>query len=46
LPAVWSLPEPEERWEKLHEAIRAAAVPLKMGKLWMTGPQARAAGLE
>mmetsp|Transcript_8718 Transcript_8718/g.17926 ORF Transcript_8718/g.17926 Transcript_8718/m.17926 type:complete len:380 (-) Transcript_8718:8-1147(-) len=29
----------QERWEKLHEAIRAAAVPLKMGKLWMTGPQ-------
>lgn len=30
----------EERWEKLHEAIRTAALPLKMGKLWMTGAQA------
>eukprot|EP00933_Yihiella_yeosuensis_P030827 TRINITY_DN24399_c0_g1_i1.p1 TRINITY_DN24399_c0_g1~~TRINITY_DN24399_c0_g1_i1.p1 ORF type:complete len:339 (-),score=60.02 TRINITY_DN24399_c0_g1_i1:86-1102(-) len=29
----------EERWEKLNEAIREAAVPLKMGKLWMTGAQ-------
>lgn len=30
----------EDRWEYLHEAIRDAAVPLKMGQLWMTGPQA------
>ena len=30
----------EEKWEKLHECVRAAAVPLKMGKLWMTGAQA------
>mmetsp|Transcript_25060 Transcript_25060/g.52046 ORF Transcript_25060/g.52046 Transcript_25060/m.52046 type:complete len:379 (-) Transcript_25060:67-1203(-) len=29
----------EAKWEKLHEAIRHAAVPLKMGKLWMTGAQ-------
>lgn len=28
-----------ERWEKLSEAIRTAAVPLKMGRLWMTGAQ-------
>ena len=27
-------------WEKLHSAIREAAVPLKMGNLWMTGSQA------
>jgi hypothetical protein len=28
-----------EQWEKLFEATRTAAVPLKMGQLWMTGPQ-------
>mmetsp|Transcript_16747 Transcript_16747/g.39252 ORF Transcript_16747/g.39252 Transcript_16747/m.39252 type:complete len:383 (+) Transcript_16747:74-1222(+) len=28
-----------ERWERLHQAIREAAQPLKMGKLWMTGMQ-------
>jgi hypothetical protein len=27
----------EERWTKLEAAIREAAIPLKMGKLWMTG---------
>jgi len=29
----------EERWTKLHDGIREAATPLKMGKLWMTGVQ-------
>jgi len=29
----------EARWERLHGAIREAALPLKMGKLWMTGAQ-------
>lgn len=29
----------EDRWEKLNEAIRDAAKPLSMGKLWMTGKQ-------
>eukprot|EP00927_Polykrikos_kofoidii_P078657 TRINITY_DN75463_c0_g1_i1.p1 TRINITY_DN75463_c0_g1~~TRINITY_DN75463_c0_g1_i1.p1 ORF type:complete len:401 (+),score=88.12 TRINITY_DN75463_c0_g1_i1:82-1284(+) len=29
----------EAEWTKLDEAIREAAVPLKMGRLWMTGPQ-------
>lgn len=29
----------EDRWRKLHEAIRESAVPLKMGRLWMTGAQ-------
>merc|ERR1740138_588791 len=28
-----------EKWEQLHEGIRQAARPLKMGKLWMTGAQ-------
>jgi len=29
----------EPRWAKLSDAIREAATPLKMGKLWMTGLQ-------
>lgn len=29
----------EDRWAVLHEAVREAAQPLKMGKLWMSGPQ-------
>lgn len=29
----------EPQWNKLEEAIREAATPLKMGKLWMTGLQ-------
>lgn len=29
----------EPQWNKLEEAIREACVPLKMGKLWMTGVQ-------
>merc|ERR1712187_755404 len=29
----------EAEWNKLHEAVREAALPLKMGKLWMTGAQ-------
>lgn len=28
-----------EKWDNLHDAIRQAATPLKMGKLWMTGKQ-------
>merc|ERR1740138_411723 len=28
-----------EKWEQLHDGIREAARPLKMGKLWMTGAQ-------
>uniref|UniRef100_A0A7S2QE74 Guanylate-binding protein N-terminal domain-containing protein n=1 Tax=Zooxanthella nutricula TaxID=1333877 RepID=A0A7S2QE74_9DINO len=32
-------PDFEQRWEQLHDAIREAATPLKMGKLWMTGQQ-------
>eukprot|EP00439_Symbiodinium_sp_Y106_P046436 s1976_g5.t3 len=29
----------EDKWESFHGAMRNAAVPLKMGKLWMTGSQ-------
>mmetsp|Transcript_45315 Transcript_45315/g.144416 ORF Transcript_45315/g.144416 Transcript_45315/m.144416 type:complete len:387 (+) Transcript_45315:215-1375(+) len=29
----------EAKWNALHDAIREAATPLKMGKLWMTGAQ-------
>lgn len=29
----------EEKWNALHDAIREAARPLKMGRLWMTGAQ-------
>lgn len=32
-------PDFEARWGQLHEAIREAATPLKMGRLWMTGMQ-------
>jgi len=34
-----SKPEFEAKWSELHNAMREAATPLKMGKLWMTGAQ-------
>merc|ERR1711972_929182 len=34
-----SKPGFEAAWSSLHDAIREAATPLKMGKLWMTGAQ-------
>lgn len=34
-----SKPEFEAKWNELHDCIREAASPLKMGKLWMTGMQ-------
>lgn len=32
-------PDFQPKWNALHDAIREAAGPLKMGKLWMTGAQ-------
>lgn len=29
----------QQQWDKLHDALREAATPLKMGQLWMTGTQ-------
>lgn len=32
-------PDFEEKWNLMHNAVREAATPLKMGKLWMSGAQ-------
>ena len=34
-----SITRQQDKWESFHTAMRHAAVPLKMGKLWMTGAQ-------